>query len=430
MLSSFAMTEKFLHYLWKMKLLKMDELHSASGEKIQIIKTGEHNHDAGPDFLNARIKLGETEWAGNMEIHVRSSEWNQHRHQNDGGYNNVILHVVFENDAEVFHEDETSVITLAVKNFFDKKIYESYQSLMQSASWIPCENQIRKVNALTISQWLHRLMIERLEEKVQPIILSLEENQNNWEETFYQSIAAAFGAKVNAEPFRMLARMLPVKILAKHKSNLFQLEALLFGTAGFLEEKFSDDYPNQLKKEFEFLKKRHQLLPMKKHVWKFLRLRPANFPTIRIAQFAQLVFNSVHLLSKIVETSDAKSLLKLFECETSDYWLDHYRFDKISAKRKKQLGKDAIELILINTVAPFLFVYGKMHGDEDLINRSLKLLEEIPSEKNNIITHWKKTGVDAKAAFDSQALLQLKNSYCKNFRCLECAIGHKILSIK
>jgi len=406
----------------------MDQLHSSLGEKIQIIKTGDHNHDAGPDFLNARIKVGETEWAGNVEIHVGSSEWNEHHHQHDSGYNNVILHVVYENDAEVFHQDGRPVPTLEVKKLFDQKIYESYQSLMQSAAWIPCENQIRRVNSLTISQWLHRLMIERLEEKVQPIILSLEENQNNWEETFYQSIAAAFGAKVNAEPFRLLARSLPVKILAKHKSSLFQLEALLFGVAGFLDEKFSDEYPNKLKKEFDFLKKRHQLPPIKKHIWKFLRLRPANFPTIRIAQFAQLVYNSIHLLSKIVESGNAKSLFQLFDCETSEYWLDHYRFDKISAKKKKRLGEDAIELILINTVAPFLFVYGKLHDDENLVSRTLKLLEEIPAEKNNIISHWKQTGVETKSAFDSQALLQLKNVYCKNFRCLECAIGHKILT--
>jgi hypothetical protein len=301
---------------------------------------------------------------------------------------------------------------------------------MQSASWIPCENQLKRIDPLTISQWLHRMMIERLEEKIQPILLSLEENQNNWEETFYQSIAAAFGAKVNAEPFRMLARALPVKILAKHKNNLLQLEALLFGTAGFLDEKFSNDYPNQLKKEFDFLKKRHQLQPMKKHVWKFLRLRPANFPTVRLAQFAQLVFKSTHLLSKIIETNDVKRLIRFFECEASEYWLDHYRFDKISAKKKKPLGKDAIELILINTVAPFLFVYGKLHDEEELINRSLKLLEEIPAEKNNIVTQWKKSGVLAKSSFDSQALLQLKNNYCKNFKCLECAIGHKILTMK
>src|ERR1043165_6589643 len=210
------MTEKFLHYLWKMKLFQLDDLQTSSGEKIQILKVGEHNHNAGPDFLNARIRIGKTEWAGTVEIHVKASEWNQHRHDQDSAYNNVILHVVYENDEEVFHDDGTPVISLEVRDHFDSKLFDSYQSLMSSGSWIPCEKNLSGVSAITIQQWLHRLMIERLEEKTQPIIESLAENQNNWEETFYQFIAAAFGAKVNAEPFRMLAQNLPVKILAKH----------------------------------------------------------------------------------------------------------------------------------------------------------------------------------------------------------------------
>ncbi|HYV92070.1 MAG TPA: DUF2851 family protein [Chitinophagales bacterium] len=422
------MTEKFLHYLWKMKLLQPDQLQASSGEKIQILKVGEHNHNAGPDFLNARIRIGKTEWAGTVEIHVKSAEWNQHRHDQDKAYNNVILHVVYENDEEVFHDDGTPVLSLEVKDLFDSKLFDSYQLLMNSASWIPCEKNLQSVSSITIRQWLHRLMIERLEEKTQPIIESLAENQNNWEDTFYQFIASAFGAKVNAEPFQMLARSLPVKVLAKHKSSLFQLETLLFGTAGFLDEKFADDYPNQLKKEFDFLRKKYALQPMKKHVWKFLRLRPANFPTLRIAQFAQLVFNATHLLSKILETQDVKKLFSYFDCEPSEYWLTHYRFDKLSPLKKKTLGENAIELLMINTVVPFLFVYGKMRDEDSYINQSLHLLEQLPAEENQIITRWKGSGVAVKSAFDSQALLQLKNKYCTNFRCLDCAIGHKILS--
>jgi len=421
------MTEKFLHYLWKMKLLHPDHLHTASGEKIQILKAGEHNHNAGPDFLNARIKIGNTEWAGTIEIHVKSSEWNIHGHQHDSAYNNVILHAVYLDDSEVFHADGTPVLSLEVKDRFDPGLFDSYQLLMSSASWIPCEKQLPAVNTITVNQWLHRLMIERLEEKTQPIIESLKENQNNWEETFYQFISAAFGAKVNADPFRMLASALPLKILAKHKNSLLQLEALLFGTGGFLDEKFADDYPNQLKKEFDFLRKKYAIQPMKKHLWKFLRLRPANFPTIRLAQFAQLVFNSNHLLSKILETQDVKTLFSYFNCEPSLYWLTHYRFDKASSERRKSMGEDAISLLLINMVAPFLFVYGKMKDEEAFINQSLHLLEQLPPEQNQIIMRWKQSGVNTKSAFDSQALLQLKNQYCANFLCLDCAIGHKIL---
>lgn len=423
------MTEKFLHYLWKMKLLQMNSLHVASGEKIMLLKTGEHNHNAGPDFLNARIKIGETEWAGTVEIHVKASEWNTHHHQHDSAYNNVVLHVVHENDAEVFHQDGTPVMCAEVRDQFDAALFLSYQSLMNSATWIACEKNISRVNELTIQQWLHRMMIERMEEKTQPIMTSLEEHHNNWEEVFYQFIAGAFGAKVNAEPFKMLARNLPVKILAKHKNSLFQLEALLFGVAGFLDEKFIDDYPQQLKKEFSFLQKKYELHSMKKHVWKFLRLRPASFPNIRIAQFAQLVFSSTHLLSKILETQDVKKLFALFDYEPSEYWLTHYRFDKLSSPKQKPFGENAITLLLINTVAPFLFVYGKLRDEETYTIQSLHLLEQLAAEKNQIITRWKRSGVTAKNAFESQALLQLKNNYCANFRCLDCAIGHKILSI-
>ncbi|HUM47668.1 MAG TPA: DUF2851 family protein, partial [Chitinophagales bacterium] len=247
------MTEKFLHYLWRMKLLKNNILETESGEKIQIIVAGELNTDAGPDFLNARIKVGGTLWAGNIEIHLKSSDWKAHGHQRDQSYDNIILHVVYENDQPVLREDGTSIPCLEIKNYFEPAIYEKYQLLMQSSTWIPCEHHIHKSPAIIIQQWLHRLLIERMEEKIQPILFALQENQHNWEETFYQFLAMSYGARVNAAPFHQLARALPVKVLAKHKNNLFQLEALLFGTAGFLDENFSDDYPNDLKKEFSFL---------------------------------------------------------------------------------------------------------------------------------------------------------------------------------
>jgi hypothetical protein len=422
------MTEKFLHYLWKMKLLRQEKLFTATGEKILIIKSGQPNMDAGPDFMNARIKIGETEWAGNIEIHVRSSEWNSHRHQLDAAYNNVVLHVVYSNDEEVMSEGGRVIPILELKGAFDEKILDTYRWLVQSRSWIPCEPQLKKTEPATIGPWLHRLLVERLEHKVEVIQQSLLENQFNWEETFYQSIAAAFGARVNAEPFRMLARQLPLKILAKHKNDLFQLEALLFGMAGFLDESLTGEYPRRLKKEFDFLQKRHRLMPLKKHVWKFLRLRPANFPTIRLAQFAGLVFHSSHLLSKILDQREGKRIIELIRCEASPYWNEHYRFDQRAAASKKILGNEMRELILINTVAPFLFVYGKLHDDEPLQQRSFDLLEQLAPENNAIIRRWKSSGVTARNAYDSQALLQLKNHYCNNVRCLECSIGHHLLT--
>lgn len=421
------MTEKFLHYLWKMKLIHSINLKTTDGEPVQIVSAGESNPNAGPDFLNARIRIGETTWAGNVEIHLKSSEWNIHHHNADNAYDNIILHVAYIDDKPVNRPDGSAVPTLEIKDLFDPGIYETYQSLMRSSSWIPCDNQIQKVEPIIIHQWLHRLLIERLEQKIQPILDSLEENKHNWEETCYQFIAQAFGARVNAEPFHLLARSLPLKILAKHKNNLFQIEALLFGCAGFLDEKLSDQYPILLKKEFSFLSKKYGLKPLKKHIWKFLRLRPANFPTIRLAQFAELIFKSSHLFSRILETENVKDIVSLFEVETSEYWIDHYRFDKISTKCVKPFGKIAAELLLINTITPFLFVYGKFCDEENYVLRSLELLENTSAEKNNILNGWLVLGIKSKSAFESQSLLQLRNNYCKNYRCLECAIGNKIL---
>ncbi len=422
------MTEKFLHYLWKLKRFRLDGLRASGGEAVQIIRAGDHNFHAGPDFLNARLKIGNEEWAGTVEIHVKASEWNLHHHDKDLAYNNVILHVVYENDRDVFHEDGTSVACLEIRDHIDSTLFESYSVLMKSEAWIPCANQISEVGEITIIQLLHRMMVERLEEKIRPIEEGLARNGNNWEDTFYHSLSGAFGSKINTEPFIMLAQALPLKILSKHKSSLFQIEALLFGMAGFLNQKFLDEYPEKLRKEFEFLKKKYGLEPLKNYMWKFLRLRPANFPTLRIAQFASLVFNSTHLISKIIENNDPKKMRLMFECGTSEYWNSHYRFDTPSAEMKKVFGRTAVDLLMINTVAPFLFVYGKLHDETHYMNLALGMLEQLPPEENTIIRLWKETGVTCNSAFASQALLQLKNSYCSNFRCLDCAVGNKILA--
>ncbi len=424
------MTEKFLHYLWKMKLYNHENLRTTSGEKIRVITAGEHNHNAGPDFLNAKIKIGETLWAGTVELHLKSSDWLQHAHNRNAAYHNVVLHVVYENDKKIMRDDGAEISCLELKGRFDSGIFDAYSRLMNNTDWIPCKPQLVKISSITMEQWLHRMMIERLEEKTLQITASLQANQSNWENTFYEFLAQSFGAKINAEPFRMLARSLPVKVLAKHKNSLLQLEALLFGTAGFLNESYADEYPAGLKKEFDFLRKKYDLQPLRKHQWKFLRLRPANFPTIRIAQFAQLVFKSSHLFSKILETKNAVDIIKLFEVVPSPYWETHYQFDKLSTTKQKTLGDDAIDLIIINMVAPFLFVYGKLRDEDAYMQQALNLLEKIKAEKNSIITEWKASGVKVKSAYESQALLQLRNVYCKNFRCLDCSIGHKLLSGK
>jgi len=304
---------------------------------------------------------------------------------------------------------------------------------MLNQNKIPCNGSISIVDDFTFSNWLDRLLIERLEQKTKSIELMLQQNQNNWEETFYVHLARNFGFKINALPFEMLARSLPLQHLAKHKSELFQIEALLFGQAGLLQSDFNDEYPQRLRKEYDFLKTKFGLQNMDAHLWKFMRLRPVNFPTIRIAQFAQLIFNSSHLFSKLLEIKNAKQAFALFDVEASDYWKTHFMFDKetvtekVETENEKHLGKTSIENILINTIVPFLFHYGKQKGIQKIQSRALEFLENINAEKNNITDKWKNLKVKCDNSYQSQALIQLYNFYCSEKKCLFCAVGNKIL---
>ncbi len=421
------MTEEFLQYIWKHNLFAQKPVRAFTGEKIEVLTTGEHNKDAGPDFFNAKIKIDDTTWVGNVEIHLKSSDWLKHKHDKDKAYDNVILHVVLVNDAEITRTNGEIITTVRLN--FDKKLFAHYQKLLQSQLWIPCENDFHKVEKFIIAHWLNNLLVERLENKSDYILQNLSLNKNNWENTFYQQLARNFGFKLNADPFELLAKSLPVVYLAKHKNNLLQIEALLFGQSGLLNDNFSDDeYFQNLKKEYKFLRHKFNLKPVDKHLWKFLRLRPSNFPTLRISQFAALIYKSTALFSKIIEVNGIKELNKLFEISASEYWDTHYVFNKGAKKKKKILGKTAFNIIVINTIVPFLFVYGKSKDNEVYKNKAIKLLEELKSEKNSIINNWEKTGIKAANAFYSQALLQLKNEYCAKKRCLKCQIGNKIIA--
>ena len=422
------MNEEFLHHLWKFRLFDGKDLLTQSGEPIEILKCGEPNSDSGPDFFNAKIKIGKTIWAGNAEIHVNASDWETHKHHYDKAYDNVILHVVYEADKELKRKNGEIIPTLELKDRIPKNIYQKYLSFKSSRDWIPCGKQIKDVDSFTLNHWLDRLLAERLERKSISILESLKQNKNNWEETFYRQLARNFGLKINAEPFELLAKTLPVSVLGKHKNSLLQIESLLFGTAGLLEKDLKDDYAVGIQKEFQFLKQKFKLKPIDASLWKFMRLHPPNFPTIRISQFANIIYKSSHLFSKIIEAKNEKAIRDLFFCETSEYWQIHYRFDKSSPKRKKILGNDAVNNIIINTIAPFIFIYGKEKGQENYVERALELLEKIPPEKNSIISKWKETGVNAKNAYETQALLQLKNEYCSKKQCLECSVGAKLLS--
>jgi Protein of unknown function (DUF2851) len=422
------MKEDFLHFLWRFKKFNLHDLTTSDGEKIDIVQWGQHNTHAGPDFLNVRLYIGETLWAGNVEMHLNASEWVQHRHHEDKAYNNVVLHVVLNEDQAIFRQNGEKVPCLELKNRIPSKLHTTYLAILHNAHWIPCQHHFFEVPERTKILWLERLLIERLEQKTETIAALLAKNTNNWEETFYQVLARSFGLKVNGEPFESLAKSVSLLTLTKHKNSLLQLEALLFGQAGMLENPLEDNYPQQLQKEYQFLRAKHQLSPIPSTMWKFLRLRPSNFPTIRLAQLATLIFQSVHLFSKILEAHSIKEIHQLFELQLSDYWLTHYTFDKSSPKRSKSLGEDAINLLIINTIAPFLFLYGTQKGIEAIRDKALNWLETLAAEDNSIIGKWKELGLTPNAAAQTQALLQLKNNYCDQHRCLECAIGNAIMT--
>ncbi|MEE4198852.1 MAG: DUF2851 family protein [Bacteroidales bacterium] len=419
------MKEEFLHYLWKYKLFHTSNLRTQTREKVDIIHPGIHNKDSGPDFFNARIKIGPTTWAGNVEIHLRSSDWYHHNHHLDKAYDNVILQVVQHHDQEVYLTNHTLVPTLEIR--FDEVLLKNYEQLLESESWVACEKDLNTVEDFVVQKWIEALAVERLEEKSLRIQAHLKQTQNNWEETFYQLMARNFGFKLNAGPFELLAKSLPLKVLAKHRDNLVQLEALLLGQAGFLEPEEGDEYYLTLKQEFNYLRHKFKLNPLEKHLWKFLRSRPGNFPTLRIAQFAMLIYRSNGLFSRMMGEKEVAPLRALLHALPSAYWNRHYQLNKLSADQPKPLGRMAVDNVLINTVVPFLFVYGKTTREEEYGYRAMALLSEIKPENNSVITRWGKLGMNPKSAFDTQALIHLKNKYCTFKNCLQCQIGNYII---
>lgn len=421
------MKEEFLQFIWKYGLFTKTDLKTTDGKDLEIIATGQANTDSGPDFFNARIRIGETIWAGNIEIHQKSSHWYVHRHDADTAYENVILHVVEQPDKPVKVKSH-DLPALEIR--YPSEIFQNYEQLLRSQKWIACQEMLPEVDPFVLRFWFSSLMIERLQAKTGEILQILQQNQNNWNETFYQLLARNFGMKTNALPFEMLAKSLPLQILSKHKNSLFQLEALLFGQAGLLNETLlGDDYFLSLRKEYSYLYKKYGLSGIELHLWKFMRLRPINFPTIRIAQLAMLVNHSSALFSRILETETLDGLRKLFEVSASEYWDNHYRFNKISGEnRQKVLGETAFNNLVINTIVPMLFVWGEQHLDQVMKDRALLFLEKLPPESNQVIRKWNELGTESSSAFETQALLQLKNNYCEPKKCLNCQLGAKIIT--
>ncbi len=422
------MPEEFLQYIWESRQFISKDIETTQGETLEILNPGKRNTDSGPDFFNAKIRIGQTIWAGNIEIHKKASHWNQHKHQHDKNYDNVILHVVESADVVIKRSNGEPIPTLILE--YPQHLQQNYQSLLDAQTWIACEEQFYKIDPVILQLGFNRLMIERLENKTEDIVSRLTQNDNNWNETFYQMLARMFGFKVNAIPFELLAKSLPMSILAKHKNSSFQLEALLFGNSGLLNNQLlGDEYYLQLREEYSFLYKKYKLQAMESHLWKFMRLRPVNFPTVRISQLVALIHQSEGLFSKIIEIDSIDELKKLFKVKASEYWDSHYNFNKSSKNTTtKELGENSANLIIINTVIPFLFVYGEKQNKHYLKNRALDFLEQLPAENNSVISKWTKLGIEAHCAFETQALLQLKNCYCETKKCLNCQIGVKLIS--
>lgn len=420
--------EEFLHFVWQFRLYDTLQLQTGDGKSLKILNCGFPNKNAGPDFTTAKIIIDETTWVGQVEVHLKSSDWNVHQHQTDSAYDNVILHVVWEHDMEITTKDGTILPTFVLNGRVNEHLFENYQNLIQSASSFPCENQLKDIDGFVINSFLSRILVERLEHKSQEVFERLEQLNGNWDETFYHFMAKNFGFKVNALPMQVLAQSLPQTLFAKHKDQSLQIEALIFGQAGFLNQSFEADYPNQLKPEFAFLKKKYGLAPIDISLWKFLRMRPQNFPTLRLAQFAALILKSSHLFSKVLEVKNVKELHLLFdELPINPFWKTHYHFNKEAEKVKTQLGRSSIDNILINTVSLFLFAYGKYTGQGNFQTRAFYLLESISAEKNNIISQYLDAGATVENAYQTQAFLQLRKNYCNEKKCLNCGIGLKIL---
>ncbi len=420
------MKEDLLYFIWKNLPFTLNGLNTTGGEKIEVISPGEFNRDAGPDFFNAKVRIGDTIWAGNVEMHIKSSDWLAHKHDGDRTYDNVILHIVTNDDKPITNSKGQQIPTITIK--YPDALEWKLMNLTSSGKWIPCEESFASFDSFSTRMWLESLMIERLEQKTAQVFDLVNGAQGSWEEAFYQSVARSFGLKANALPFELLAKSTPLKVLGKHKDNLFQVEAILFGQSGLLNNIVNPDtYTSSLQKEYKYLQHKFNLSPIDGHLWKFLRMRPTAFPTIRIAQFAKLIHKSTSLFSKIIEVYDIKEIIKLFQVNTSEYWETHYTFGKESKSTKKRIGADTISIIAINTLVPFIFAYGISKSQNNLKDKAIKLLETIKPESNSIIDKFTDLGVAAESAYDTQALIHLKSNYCDSKKCLYCHLGAKLL---
>lgn len=420
------MTEDLLYFVWRNNYFIFNARLTVDGDLLEVIHPGDYNNDSGPDFFNAKVKLDQTIWAGNVEMHINSSDWYNHGHHTDSAFDNAILHVVVNDDKPAINSKGRKIPTLVIE--YPDALDWNLMHLTRSGRWIPCEDSFSTFDPLTKSMWLSNLMVERLEQKSQQVISLVNQANGGWEEAFYYSIARSFGLKANALPFELIAKSTPLKVLAKHKNSLFQIESLLFGQSGLINTTDNkDEYLESITKEYHYLQHKFNLSPIDGHLWKFLRMRPTAFPPIRVAQFASLINRSSSLFSKIIEVENANDLIELFSVDVSEYWETHYTFGKKSKSITKRLGEDTIRVIAVNSIIPFIFAYGISRANDGLKDKAIKLLENFKPEKNSVVKGFAGLGLNATSTFEAQAMVQLKTNYCDTRKCLFCHLGAKLL---
>ena len=417
--------EQLLHYVWKHKIFPLKELKTTTGQQVEVIDTGLANTDAGPDFFNAKLKLDGVLWIGNIEIHERSSDWFKHGHHADAGYNSVILHIASEIDTEISRSNGERIPQIQL--ICPEAVRTNYKELLETDSYPPCYRIIPSLSPFTAHSWMSALQMERFEQKATLLNERLKRCQGNWEDAFFITLARNFGFGLNGDAFETWAHQLPFRAVDKHRNDLFQIEAIFFGQAGILEDSDGDGYYLRLKKEYTYLQHKFGLIPMDASLWRFLRLRPANFPHIRIAQLACLYHRAYGLLSRIMETETLQGVRDILKGGTSEYWLTHYTFGGSSPSRPKTLSNTSLDLLIINTVVTFLYAYGLHKGNRVLCARAGSFLEELKAENNYITRMWEQCGMKTSNAADSQALIQLKKEYCDKKKCLYCRIGYEYL---
>ena len=424
------MREDFLHFIWKTKRLPLDTLVASNGQKILVHDFGQHNHNSGPDFFNAKLEINGQLWAGNVEMHLKASDWYTHGHETDTNYNNVILHVVWEDDVSVFRKDKTEIPTVELKNSVPHSLITAHNKLLENSKrkFINCENDIARVNEFVIDSFLERLFVERLEQKAELIFDLLKEANNDWEQVLFSMLLKNFGSKVNGASFLSISKSLHFSTVRKLQNNLFALESVLMGMAGLLEsDEILDAYYLELQKEYTFQKHKFNLNPSGVQKPDFFGLRPNNFPTIRLSQFADVYCKNKNLFSNLMRTNSLEAYYNIFNATVSDYWRNHFTFKKESKPSRKRFTENTVNLILINTVVPIKFAYFKSLG-KDVNSELIALMTAIGPEKNSIISKFNALNKKSTNAFQSQSKLQLYNNYCSLNHCLKCAVGNSLLN--